>query len=829
MNKNILRCGAATIALAMLAPVPAAAQQSASPYTSAQRLDAMGRVTGTISADPDGAGPLPHRATRNTYDGAGRLTRQETGTLAAWQSEAVAPAGWSGFTVHQVIDHAYDALDRKTRETVSAGGTAYSVTQQSYDAIGRPECSATRMNPGVFGFLPASACSLSSVGTFGPDRITRSVHDAGGQLTQVQVAVGTADQATEATNSYNLDGQLAVLTDGNGNRAEMRYDGHGRQDRWVFPSPTMPGAVNEADYESYGYDPNGNRTSRRARDGQVISSSYDALNRATLKNLPGSEPDVSYGYDLLGRMTSAATALQTLTFWYDALGRQLGESGPLGTVRSTYDAAGRRTMLIHPDRSIANYSFLDTGEMASIDVSIGLYGTNERLITFGYDGLGRRTSLERTNGAGTSYGYDAVGRLASLSHDMAGTARDVTFGYGYNPADQIVSRTVSNDVYATAVTNANQSDSHNGLNQISTTAGTPISHDAKGNTTSDPFVSMSYGYSSENLLINANGPYGNGTLTYDPIMRLWDSGTGGRTRVLHDGTQRIAEYSQAGGQRNRFVFGPGIDEPLIEYSGAGLANRQFLHGDERGSIIGTSDNAANSTGVGSFDDYGRILSFAGYRFGYAGQPYETVSELQYSRARFYNPRIGRFVQTDPVGYGGGINLYAYAGGDPVNFSDPTGEQPQVAVPLGICLKISWCREGLRQMGQGVARAVGRAAGRQSAPNVQPYLDGVRGALDALLSENNRERRPKEPASVRRERQRGEESGRRAQRTGGEPDGEGAPGNNQAQNRQFDSAVKELGLSEEQADLLHREVTGQDMSRRQIMERAREMFPVGRAK
>jgi RHS repeat-associated protein len=717
----------------------------------------MGRVTGTISADPDGAGPLPHRATRNTYDGAGRLTRQETGTLAAWQSEAVAPAGWSGFTVHQVIDHAYDALDRKTRETVSAGGTAYSVTQQSYDAIGRPECSATRMNPGVFGFLPASACSLSSVGTFGPDRITRSVHDAGGQLTQVQVAVGTADQATEATNSYNLDGQLAVLTDGNGNRAEMRYDGHGRQDRWVFPSPTMPGAVNEADYESYGYDPNGNRTSRRARDGQVISSSYDALNRATLKNLPGSEPDVSYGYDLLGRMTSAATALQTLTFWYDALGRQLGESGPLGTVRSTYDAAGRRTMLIHPDRSIANYSFLDTGEMASIDVSIGLYGTNERLITFGYDGLGRRTSL------------------------------------------------------------------------ISTTAGTPISHDAKGNTTSDPFVSMSYGYSSENLLINANGPYGNGTLTYDPIMRLWDSGTGGRTRVLHDGTQRIAEYSQAGGQRNRFVFGPGIDEPLIEYSGAGLANRQFLHGDERGSIIGTSDNAANSTGVGSFDDYGRILSFAGYRFGYAGQPYETVSELQYSRARFYNPRIGRFVQTDPVGYGGGINLYAYAGGDPVNFSDPTGEQPQVAVPLGICLKISWCREGLRQMGQGVARAVGRAAGRQSAPNVQPYLDGVRGALDALLSENNRERRPKEPASVRRERQRGEESGRRAQRTGGEPDGEGAPGNNQAQNRQFDSAVKELGLSEEQADLLHREVTGQDMSRRQIMERAREMFPVGRAK
>jgi RHS repeat-associated protein len=66
------------------------------------------------------------------------------------------------------------------------------------------------------------------------------------------------------------------------------------------------------------------------------------------------------------------------------------------------------------------------------------------------------------------------------------------------------------------------------------------------------------------------------------------------------------------------------------------------------AIIGTSDSAGTSTGVGTFDDYGRYLSFAGFRFGYAGQPYETVSELQYSRARFYNPRLGgRFMQVDP--------------------------------------------------------------------------------------------------------------------------------------------------------------------------------------
>ena len=232
----------------------------------------MGRVTGTISPDPDGAGPRPHLAVRNTYDAVGRLTRVETGSLAAWQSEAVAPASWTGFTAAQTVDTLYDAMGRKTRESMSAGGSVRSLTQYSYNGIGLVECTAVRMNPAAFASPPVSACTLGPEGSQGPDRITRNVHDAAGQILQVQRAYATPLQQNYASYSYSLNGQRTSVTDANANRADLRYDGHDRQVRWVFPSPTTAGAVNENDYEAYAYDSNGNRTSLRKRDGTTIAA-----------------------------------------------------------------------------------------------------------------------------------------------------------------------------------------------------------------------------------------------------------------------------------------------------------------------------------------------------------------------------------------------------------------------------------------------------------------------------------------------------------------------------------------------------------------------------
>jgi RHS repeat-associated protein len=508
------------------------------------------------------------------------------------------------------------------------------------------------------------------------------------------------------TYTYTPNGDANDVQDAKNNKTRYEYDKFGRLLRTTYPDNS---------YETFTYDKNSSVTSRTKRNGDIINYEYDALRRLRVKTRPA-EPNIVYTYDIAGRVYDVNDAGNITEYYYDRIGRLVDVNDPANRLVSyEYDSRGLRTKLIYPDNSFITYEYDAEGKLRRIRND-----SNDVLAEYSYDDLSRRTLLTLGNDANVVYEYDLANRLTKLTNHLADPN---TLAFAYDNYDHVGNRLslkiddaneqayAYDSVYRLTYVDYNDGNDTsfyydalgnrwrtvnggtvnyqtNNLNQYTSVAGTSYTYDDNGNLAFDG--QFRYYYDCESRLIDINdandAPVA--SYAYDYLGRRISRTIYGSPDVTiqyaYDGDRIIAEHDGSGTLLRKFIYGPGIDEPICLLEVAENNAVYYYHFDGLGSVVALSDVNSVLVERYTYDVFGRpaIRDANGTETGasafanpylFTGRAYDAETGLYYYRARYYDYATGRFLQPDPMGYMAGLNLYTYCGNNALNYVDPSGE------------------------------------------------------------------------------------------------------------------------------------------------------------
>ncbi|WP_430453468.1 RHS repeat-associated core domain-containing protein [Rhodopirellula europaea] len=416
----------------------------------------------------------------------------------------------------------------------------------------------------------------------------------------------------------------------------------------------------------------------------------------------------------------------TVTYVYDITGRKLNETLAIGgqsyTTDTQYDAAGRVKKLIYPDASEVSRTYTARGQLEKI-ITGGV-----DLMTRGYDDGGRMTSSVYDNGVSESRSYNAdntssaitftgasIGNLSytwddnhnKASETIGGTMSGYGFTASYDAEDRLTgwdrsdasldqswNLTSVGDWQSFTENLVVQNRTHGPSHELTAAGGQSVQHDAKGNLTLLPSSlrpqATAFTWDFDNRLKSADvGNNGSIDVEYefDALGRRVSRDDGTTTTVfVQNGQQTVADYvsgASPGSPEYTYLWGDYIDELIVR---DGTGGRRFYHRNQQYSVISLTNSSGSITERYAYDAYGdltitdasgtvRTTSSDDNRYTYTGREWDETIELYHFRARMYDPKAGRFIGRDPIGYDGSPwNLYTYHFSSPVVGTDPTGNE-----------------------------------------------------------------------------------------------------------------------------------------------------------